>query len=58
MIPLDPVFTTILSVVEIFLVPLIIFLMQRGMGKKLDSFDEKRDRAREEQQLIKEKDEE
>lgn len=42
--------TTIISVVEIFLVPLIIFLMQRGMGKKLDNFDKKRDKAREEQQ--------
>ena len=40
----------ILSIVEIFLVPLIIFLMQRGMGKKLDQFDKKRENAREEQQ--------
>lgn len=56
MIPLDPIFTTILSIVEIFLVPLIIFLMQRGMGKKLDTFDEKRDKAREELQKNKEQD--
>lgn len=55
---MDPVFTTILSIVEIFLVPLMIFLMQRGMGKKLDSFDEKRDKAREEHQISKKKDEE
>jgi len=53
---LDPIFTTILSIVEIFLVPLIIFLMQRGMGKKLDTFDEKRDKAREELQKNKEQD--
>lgn len=53
---MDPILTTILSIVEIFLVPLIIFLMQRGMGKKLDTFDEKRDKAREELQKNKEQD--
>ena len=47
---MDWTMPAILGVVEVFLVPLIIFLMQRGMGKKLDQFDEKRENAREEQQ--------
>ena len=47
---MDWTMPAILGIVEVFLVPLIIFLMQRGMGKKLDQFDKKRENAREEQQ--------
>ena len=54
---MDTTIATILSIVEIFLVPLIIFIMQRGMGKKLDNFDEKRDKARAEQKENREKEE-
>lgn len=53
---MDPTIAMVLSAVEIFLVPLIIFIMQRGMGKKLDDFDKKRDSAREEQAKNREKD--
>lgn len=53
---MDPTIAMILSAVEIFLVPLIIFIMQRSMGKKLDDFDKKRDSAREEQAKNREKD--
>lgn len=55
---MDQTMAMILSVIEIFLVPLIIYFMQRGMGKKLDSFDKKRDNARKEQKENQEKDEE
>lgn len=53
---MDPMIAMIISVIEIFVVPLIIFVMQRGMGKKLDDFDEKRDKAREEQKKNREQD--
>lgn len=46
----DQAIAFFLSLVEIFLVPIIIFVMQRHLGKKLDNFDEKREKAREERQ--------
>lgn len=56
MVPLDSTVTAVLNLLEIFLVPLIIFLMQRGMGRKLDDFDNKREQAREEQKKNRELD--
>jgi len=53
---LDSTVTAVLNLLEIFLVPLIIFLMQRGMGRKLDDFDNKREQAREEQKKNRELD--
>ena len=56
MVPLDLTVAAVLNLLEIFLVPLIIFLMQRGMGRKLDDFDNKREQAREEQKKNRELD--
>ena len=56
MVPLDSTVAAVLNLLEIFLVPLIIFLMQRGMGRKLDNFDSKREEAREEQKRNRELD--
>jgi len=55
-VPLDSTVAAVLNLLEIFLVPLIIFLMQRGMGRKLDNFDSKREEAREEQKRNRELD--
>jgi len=55
-VPLDFTVAAALNLLEIFLVPLIIFLMQRGMGRKLDNFDNKREEARKEQKKNRELD--
>lgn len=45
---MDPMLKTIIitGVVELLAVPVIVYLVKRAIGKRLDYFDEKRDEAR------------
>ena len=45
---MDPAFKTafIIGVVELLMVPIVVFVLKRAIGRRLDHFDEKRDEAR------------
>ena len=45
---MDPITTqlVITGAVEVLMVPILVFVLKRIVGKRLDSFDEKRDEAR------------
>ena len=47
---MDPALKTVLitGVVELLMVPVVVFLVKRAIGKRLDKFDAKRDEARSE----------
>lgn len=45
---MDPALKTalIIGVVELLMVPIVVFVLKRAIGRRLDHFDEKRDEAR------------
>lgn len=45
---MDPALRTVIitGIVELLAVPVIVYLVKRAIGKRLDHFDEKRDEAR------------
>ncbi len=48
---MDPAIMQVITVAisQTIMVPLLVFVLQKVLGKRLDSFDEKRDQARKEQ---------
>ena len=46
--PMDPIIidALIAGAIELLFVPIIVFVLKRTLGKRLDKFDEKRDQAR------------
>ena len=47
-IPIDQIFSTVVitGIVEMLMVPVVVYLFNRAIGKRLDHFDEKREDAR------------
>lgn len=45
---MDPALKTVIitGIVELLMVPVVVYLVKRAIGKRLDHFDEKRDEAR------------
>ena len=45
---MDPIFNTVIitGIVEMLMVPVVVYLVNRAIGKRLDRFDEKREDAR------------
>lgn len=45
---MDPIFNTVIitGIVEMLMVPVVVYLVNRAIGKRLDHFDEKREDAR------------
>lgn len=45
---MDSIFNTVIitGIIEMLMVPVVVYLFNRAIGKRLDNFDEKRDEAR------------
>lgn len=47
-VPVDPITKTVIitGIVEMLMVPVVVYLVKRAIGKRLDAFDSKREEAR------------